>query len=86
MGRLTLRMGQAGGWFPPARSEDIGLSLVPTVSGGGCNHIFSSRPQHGDNLAQCEDDDLLQVEAGGLHLSAGLEFLQPLYNPQTSEK
>lgn len=91
MGRLRLRMGQVGGWFPPARSEDIGLSLVPTVSGSGCcpgasQDISSSRPQHGDNLAECEDDDLLQVEVGGLHLPPGLELLQLVYNAQTSEK
>ena len=44
-----------------------------------------SRPQHGDNLAEGEDDDLLQVEAGGLHLSAGLELLQLVHNSQTSQ-
>ena len=30
-------MGQVGGWFPLARSEDIGLSVAPTVAvSGGC--------------------------------------------------
>ena len=35
--------------------------------------------------AEGEDDDLLQVEAGGLHLSAGLELLQLVHNSQTSQ-
>ena len=63
-----------GGWAPTlATAQPIILTSTLTS-------------QHGGDLALCEDDDLLQVEAGRLHLSAGLELLQLVYNSQTSQK
>ena len=36
--------------------------------------------------SRLEDEDNLQVEVGRLHLSAGLELLQLVYNSQTAKE
>ena len=60
------------------------LDTNPARSVVNNNHSLDC--QHGALLTVCEDDDLLQVEVGGLHLSAGLELLQLVYHSQTSQK